>query len=231
MNTASESLPEDTLEVQQVADYLIANPDFLRRHPEVLAQLQVEHNVGPAVSLIEHQVKILRAQVRGYNQQLKELILVARDNDQLVRRLHNFTLAMLECATMEELEETLNDAARAEFEADAMSLNLFAVPGEGELAQDPGAVLFREFIERDQPVCGALPREQLDYLFGPLVFDEGSVAIIPLRPGSLQGVLAIGSHDASRFDPGQGVDFLQRLGDLVSGRIQMLEPSAAVARP
>jgi uncharacterized protein YigA (DUF484 family) len=46
--------------------------------------------------------------------------------------------------------------------------------------------------------------------------------LIPIRGNDEVGVLAIGSHDADRFTEHQGIDFLQRLGDLVSATLMRL---------
>jgi uncharacterized protein YigA (DUF484 family) len=44
--------------------------------------------------------------------------------------------------------------------------------------------------------------------------------LIPVRTERLAGVLAIGSADPERFVPDTGVDFLTRLGELVSLKLQ-----------
>lgn len=57
-------------------------------------------------------------------------------------------------------------------------------------------------------------------LFGDQAGDSGSAALIPIRTSELSGVLAIGSRDRNRFHAGKGVDFLVRLGELVSLTLQ-----------
>ena len=72
----------------EIIDYLRAHPDFFERHPEALAAIDIPHPTGDAVSLIERQVRTLRAQSNNYRGQLESLVSVARENDGLAKRLH-----------------------------------------------------------------------------------------------------------------------------------------------
>ena len=56
-----------------VASYLRKNPDFLDDYPDVLESLEINHQSGSAVSLIERQVEQLRASNGDMNKQLKRL--------------------------------------------------------------------------------------------------------------------------------------------------------------
>ena len=44
--------------------------------------------------------------------------------------------------------------------------------------------------------------------------------MIPLSAPPMAGVLAIGSRDPERFHEGKSVDFLQRLAEVVSAKLQ-----------
>ena len=45
-----------TLDPSAVRQYLTMNPDFFNQHSDVLPRLQIPHETGGAVSLIEKQV-------------------------------------------------------------------------------------------------------------------------------------------------------------------------------
>ena len=62
--------------------------------------------------------------------------------------------------------------------------------------------------------------DKLEYLFGSQAGETGSAALIPLTAPPLAGVLAIGSRDPERFHHGKSVDFLQRLAEVVSAKLQ-----------
>lgn len=205
---------------QQIADYLAAHPDFFERHPNALAAIDIPHPTGDAVSLIERQVRTLREQSMVYRGQLENLVKVARENEGLAKRLHRLTLALIETQTFDEVLNTLQDELREQFQADAVEMKLFATDQLDAHAHEAGPALFRDFIKRARPNCGQLEKPQLEYLFGPQAGETGSAALIPLTAPPMAGVLAIGSRDADRFHQGKSVDFLQRLAEVVSAKLQ-----------
>ena len=48
----------------ELISLLRENPDILQRHPELLAVLEIPHQSGQAISLIERQVAVLRQQTK-----------------------------------------------------------------------------------------------------------------------------------------------------------------------
>ncbi|MCG6966421.1 MAG: DUF484 family protein [Chromatiaceae bacterium] len=205
---------------EQIAGYLSAHPDFFNRHPEALAAIDLPHPTGDAISLIERQVRTLRDQATLYRRQLEDLVGVARENDTLAKRLHRLTLALIETHSFDEVLNTLQDELREQFKADAVEMKLFASDQLEAHAHEPGPALFRDFLQRARPNCGQLDKAKLEYLFGPQAGETGSAALIPLTAPPLAGVLAIGSRDPDRFHEGKSVDFLQRLAEVVSAKLQ-----------
>ncbi|MGV6826875.1 MAG: DUF484 family protein [bacterium] len=219
-NTNSDETP--TLSETEVVEYLLSQPDFLARHPDVLKSLKVPHESGAAVSLLEHQVKLLRRETEANKKQLHQLIAIAQDNDKLNDRMHKLTLALIQAQTLEELVETLHRELRSQFHADAVELKMF---DQGDLenhAEDPGLSVFQDFMKADRPTCGQLTEEQLQSLFGPAFGGCGSAALIPIHTQKMAGIMAIGSHKNDRFHPGMAVDFLVRFGELVSLALQSI---------
>lgn len=205
-------------EAQRVADYLLRHPGFLEDHPEVLAALDIPHETGDAVSLVHRQIGLLRSQADKYRRQLEDLVEVARENDRLSARLHRLILALIEARSQDEVLSTLQEQLRDQFQTDAVELKLFSTSEVKQHAEqgESGPALFQDFMEKRRPSCGALPAGQLDFLFGERAGETASVALIPLDAGSLEGLLAIGSRDPDRFHAGQALDFLTRLGEVVS---------------
>ena len=205
---------------EQIAEYIIAHPDFFTRHADALAAIDLPHPTGDAISLIERQVRTLRSQSLNYRRQLEDLIAVARENDALAKRLHRLTLALIETRSFDEVLNTLQDELREQFKADSVEMKLFASEQLEAHAHEPGPALFSDFLKRARPNCGQLDKAQLEYLFGPQAGETGSAALIPLTAPPLAGVLAIGSRDPQRFHEGKSVDFLQRLAEVVSATLQ-----------
>ena len=221
MSLQQDDLDQSAAEREElIADYLISHPDFFERHPKALAAIDIPHPTGDAVSLIERQVRTLRDQSVNYRGQLEELITVARENDALAKRLHRLTLALIETQTFDEVLNTLQDELREQFKADAVEMKLFASDQLEAHAHETVPALFRDFLQRARPNCGQLEKAQLEYLFGPQAGETGSAALIPLTAPPMAGVLAIGSRDPERFHQGKSVDFLQRLAEVVSAKLQ-----------
>ena len=239
-NTKSEKSKQSSND-EKVAKYLLTHPDFLDRHPEVLAELNLNHSFdGNTVSLIERQVKALRSQHRSSKQQLETLIQIARDNDRLNERMHRLTLAVMDAPTLNEIYIALDETLRSDFKADAVTVKLFINPDEAgvepdnELMQtvfvpmnDPRLDEFRTLLGHEKPTCGRLKPEQLKYMFGATAESIKSTAVIPLGGNSCNsiecpflGLLAIGSRDANRFQATMGTLFLNNLGDIISRAIK-----------
>ncbi|PLY12427.1 MAG: DUF484 domain-containing protein [Sedimenticola sp.] len=205
---------------QTVVDYLKGNPDFFDRHRELLQQIEVSHASGEAVSLIERQVKTLREQSEHYKKKLDELVVIARENEQLNNRLHNLTLTLLDAVEFDEVVNALEDKLHDDFQAEAVELHLFS-QSEAE-GSNPDLDGFRDFIDACKPVCGRITEAQLSYLFGAQSDDVRSTAMIPIQADGILGILAIGSKDPHRFHPGMGTDYLARLGEIVSKTLEVV---------
>jgi len=218
--TQSPLLP---LEEKTVADYLRDNPEFFQNNASLLASLQIPHAVGPAVSLVEYQVKVLRDQNSQLKRKLMDLVHVARDNNRLNERMHQLTLGLIKSNSLEALLDTLRENLLGEFKADTVIMRMAGMAEAltrecGVDLYDPDASElqhFETFLKTSRPQCGRFKPEQLQYLFGDQAQAIESVALIPLGHNSKHGLLAIGSQEASRFHPGMGTLFLTHLGELM----------------
>jgi len=211
--------PEQTDRIEWVvADYLKENPDFLLRHPDLFAQIELAHGMHGASSLLERQVRTLRDQVEQYRRRLEDLLLVARDNDTLNRRLHEVILGVIGAGDRNELEAWLQEILLYEFDTDAVQLALYPDAPQAE------ETLFFEMVDDGHPYCGPLHRSQLDYLFGEQGREIRSAALIPLYGQRMLGLLAFGSQDEERFHPQMETDYLERLGVVIARKLESLEP-------
>lgn len=223
--------PLDTLSEDAIHDYLKANPDFFERHNELLNALRLPHVTGGTVSLVERQVSTLRQKDMKLEQRLRELLEVARANDVLAERIHRLALDLLTAATLKETLEACETSLRTGFDADHAVLILFRdpelfadlevgrffrpLPKESSLLRP-----FDSFISRGKPRCGQVRDTQRDFLFGDETDEIGSCALLPLGVKCDIGFLAIGSADANRFHPAMSIDFITRLGELISAALK-----------
>ncbi|MGB5835325.1 MAG: DUF484 family protein [Thiohalocapsa sp.] len=201
-----------------VAAYLLRNPDFLVHHPEVLAKLHIPHGAGGAISLIEHQVAVLREQLGNERGRLNHLVTRARDYERLSGRLHELTVKLIVARDMGHARNALEAALREEFNAEAVSLKLFSVDSD-KRADDPLVNAFASFVDRDRCLCGPMLPEQAGHLFGDESPAIQSAALIPIKGQDQTGVLAIGSSDPKRFTSDMGTELLERLGAITSAKL------------
>ena len=218
-------MSNDNNQEQQVVDYLKDNPDFFETHEDLLADLKLPHHTGDAVSLVERQVSTLRSRSQECQDQLHELIDIARENDSLNTRLHKMTLELFDAASLDDVIDTLQNHLRDQFKADAVEVKLFSSADlkKEVIKGSPSPALFSRLMKDGRPKCGPIDAPQLEYLFGNLTREAGSVALVPLDGINISGILAIGNSDPEHFHCGQGTDFLRRLGDIVTKAFETVE--------
>lgn len=215
-----------------VASYLRKHPDFLDKNPEILETLQIDHQAGAAVSLIERQVEQLRASNEDMSRQLQRLIQVASENEELMSRLHQLTLELMSIGSKQEFFTHLGNSLLNDFNADILQICLFdqetaAEAGEdviGISTDDPELEQFQAHLEKNQTVCGRLSESKLNYLFGSKARWVQSTALILIGKNGADGMMAIGSSDPARFYPGMGTLFLDLLANVISATLANEEP-------
>lgn len=212
-----------------IAAYLKANPDFFERHRQLLEELRLPHNTGrAAVSLVERQVSVLRHKNLQLERKLRDLVEVARSNDELAGRIHELALKLMHCRDRAAVIACLEKELRLSFRADRAVLVLFTDAADLDQTrflrliarEDPALAPFKTFLESARTRCGRVRDAQYRFLFGDDDVEIGSVALLPLGADASLGFLAIGSRDADHFHPGKSIDFLDRLGELASCALQ-----------
>ncbi|RFA30685.1 hypothetical protein CAI21_03985 [Alkalilimnicola ehrlichii] len=228
MTTQQQRQIQAELDDESVARYLSERPEFFLHHRDVLEALQIPHDCGNAISLLEYQARSLRETNRTLKTRLEELLAVARDNDRLAERMHRLTLELMRADSLDSLLYNLKDCLRSDFNADVVRILVLVEP---DLAQAPELIradadelaLFASCLKEQRPLCGDLEADQKTFLFGDSAEQVASTALVPIVDGDTLGLLAIGSRDPERFHPGMGTVFLRQLsvllGCAVKGRL------------
>lgn len=219
---------QGTVSPQEVAEFLREHPRFFQDHLDLLEVLEVPHPSGAAVSLVARQLDLLRERNRSLQQQLEEILQVARDNDALYQRLQQLTLALMDAKGVEDalasLEWGLHEYFKTDFVAVRLTAPVLESPVEGLFIPTESAdrVLLEPMLEADKPECGRPDPVRARCLFGENAAEVASEALVPLRHAGLRGILAIGSRNNGRFQPGMGLLFLSQLGEILSARLAAL---------
>lgn len=217
------------LDDERVADYLRKHPDFLIRQPQLLETLELQHNAsGPAISLIERQVEVLRGRGQRLENRLEQLVQAARDNERRATSVHRLARTLIRAPTLGNAVLGLMSCMREEFNIDAVFVGLFSpyyrrtdidgivrLDPEGPIARDMGNLLRTKLIE-----CGPLNDTRSQMLFPKAKPEIRSAALVPLEKERNLGVLVLGSPDPERFQPRQGKLFLEMTAELLSAAVR-----------
>ncbi|WP_158881150.1 DUF484 family protein [Rhodanobacter sp. L36] len=216
------TLLDDATQARVVAAYLKRHPEFLSEYPELAANLTMPREQGPVSSLAVYQLQSLRDKNAELERKLAELISIAADNEKLMERVHALTVALLRANTMEVTARSVVAKLSADFHTEQVRLVLFGsetLPRADWLLQLPSPEAlpeFADFLHQNEPVSGRLSAEKLQRLFGHVDTPIQSVAMMRLGDS---GILAIGSSDPDRFQPGMGTLFLKMISATITAAL------------
>jgi hypothetical protein len=224
MVNMSDSPARRELTPTDVATYLRRNPDFLMDFPELALALKMPRQLGTTTSLASYQLEILRDKNRAINRRLNELIAIASENEQLMARVHAFTLSLMRATRLDETLRRVVATLNEDLATDLVRIVLTQKQAPVEAADwllclppdDAALGVFAEFLSRGEPLCGRLQPEKLVVLFGERSADVRSAVLLPIAG---RGLLAVGSTDANRFHPGMGTIFLKLIADAVGAAL------------
>lgn len=200
-----------------VKAFLRANPDFLLKNPELLEVLTPppRHTGGNVTDLGGFMVERLQDQVGELREREAGLLETVRSNQSVQACVHRATLTMLDAMSFEHLIHIVTRDLSDVLDVDVVTMCVEA-NGEGPRRVPTGGVFVLEAGTIDRLIE---PREQLylgapfpgqDAIFGPAAGIVRSMALVRMAasPHSPAGLLALGSRDAGKFQPGQSRELL-----------------------
>ncbi len=238
MSSQRPEMLAEHLTSEVVADYLAHHPEFFQQYTELLKTLYIPHPSGEAVSLVAKQLEILREDNRKLRKNYANLVDVGRNNDAVLRKMHQLVLALMDAETLEQAITCLTDQLRSNFSSDFVSLQIImdnltesTLPSRGmrDLAVLPDnevLQLFATILETNQPQCGQAEPEQLQFLFPKDANEVASCTIIPIQHKGFVALMSIGSRDENRFSYNAGIMFLTQMAELVGLRFSSLVDEA-----
>ena len=226
---SAEQQQNDPLDEAKVIEYLQQNPEVLMAYPAIFSSLSIPHETGVATSLLERQLKLLRDENQSLKSKIDELVVIARENEELNQRFHRLALELMHADQLHDVLAMVQDQVQTFFYTDFVCFRF--LPG----VSDPGHILndllldsesgivasVTPWIDSRRPICGQQDGKINQALFGADI-RIGSSALIPLYHAGNLGLLCLGSVSAERFGRTMGTIFLQQLGELVSNRLKNL---------
>lgn len=206
----------------QVADYLRSNPRFFVEQEELLAELSLPHQSGKAISLVERQVSLLRDRGIEARQKLNNLLENARNNDQLFDTTRNLVLALLRAQGVTEIAAVTQDQLSNHANIDACEIIVVEQPTlkvSDSVRTAPSEQLRRDFADvfrLKRTHCGAIAKDQIDYLFPNSNNKIRSTALCPvISNGEVLALLAFGNQVDNYFNVNLDTLFLDFIGRVV----------------
>jgi uncharacterized protein YigA (DUF484 family) len=206
------------MKADNVAEYLQQNPDFFAEHAELLTDLVLPHpHGGRTISLSERQMLVLRERVKDLEKKLYDWMLIARENEALQDKVHQYTLALLGARDLATLQSCATRNLLEIFSVPHAVMHLWA-------EQPPSAEVIAFAEQHGKPVCAHKAVYDTELWFGESAEHLRSFAYLPLRSETQSiGLLILASEDAQRFYPEMGTVFLQRIAEMASKAVQALQ--------
>jgi hypothetical protein len=205
---------------EDVGQYLLDNPEFFSRNPEVLVQMKApgETRADGVVDFQAVMVDRLRDEIQNLASCTQDVIATSRVNMTYLTRTHAAVLALLSAQDAAHMARIITDDlpllldveyVAFGFEQDIRAESALRLPGvrmfpfgyiDAQIGEGGDIFLLRDILDD-----GAI--------FGDDSADVRSAALARLRPSAhtAQGLLVLGSTTPGAFHPGQGTDLLNFL--------------------
>lgn len=210
-----------SIEENMVVEFIQANPEFFQRHPDLLAHLRMPNQNNGTISLVERQTQVLREKVSALQEEITELMVVARQNEKIYQVFVELYVQLLECETISDVENTLANIFSHELQMTSTKLkvfseqkdNTFLLPRLGQKA------LMENRLSKQSFYMGRLNQTESSWLFE----DSHNIASVALiKIGDDLALLAVASDKEEHFQPQMDTLFigqLQRLLGLILPKI------------
>ncbi|SMG35723.1 DUF484 family protein [Paraburkholderia susongensis] len=113
---------------REVAEYLLANPEFFVEHAETLATIRLANPHGKAaVSLQERQMEMLRDKNKHLERRLAELLRYGHENDSIASKFNRWTIRVMAERDPYALPRTIANGLRDVFDVPQAALRVWDV--------------------------------------------------------------------------------------------------------
>jgi uncharacterized protein YigA (DUF484 family) len=209
-----------------VAQFLQDHPDFFIGKDDLLSEMRIPHNAGPATSLVERQLSVHRERNVELRQRLSDLLENARRNDQLFEKSRRLVLALIEAESWLAVQAALDDSLRNDFGVDTWALLHFT-----ERNLDAPLITIRSserqrsihrLFKGHRAICGQLDEDDMAALLGCQTTNARSIAAAQVRGQGNNGVLTVASKDPGYYRSSMDTLFLDYIADILALRLPQI---------
>ena len=211
---------KNKLSNKEIAEYLILNPNFFKENPEVLNSIEIVHDSGAAVSLIEKQVELLRSNYNSTTDKLIEILGIAKNNEDIFSLTKKLIISLIGTKNIEEIVSLLEKSFETDFGAKSSRVVFFTeypknLPKKRVKNLSKANKLLRNVIKPGEIYCGVMDEDLVRF-----IFDRKSIvtecALAPLNCNTLKGLIALGTDIPKKYDGNKDTLFLDFVSEVVS---------------
>lgn len=210
----------DTLNADEVAEFLHHRPQFFEAYPELITNMVIPHpHEEEVIPLTHHQMLTLRSKNDRLKTTLGKLLSYAQENDQLSDKLHQLTLKLITAQTQEAVFTLIEHSLPSIFQVSHLALRFWSpfilTPFNIKL---PLAVE-SYFSQHQTAHCDSTIPQEMRQWFDDKDLILQSFVVIPLGYTKPFGALVLGSVDPHRFNLEDDTMYLERLRTLLTEAI------------
>jgi len=222
----------------QVREFLLKHPEFLKKNLDIVSdQTPPERDMGDGIVDFQHyMVKNLQKDSKALKSRYDVLVDFCRDNMSVQTQVHQAALRLIRTRSLEQLLEAITvdllnlfdvDVVRMAMESDTQFDTSYGEQHySGIVFIDPGTVDDAIGINKNVLLvgdCEATPPAGLEQIFADCEDMIASCALLRLELDTVgkNVILAFGVRYKERFHPGQGIELLHFLAQIVAYQMDM----------
>ncbi len=212
-------MPKKSIDPKEVEDFLILNPDFLSANSHILNSIEIVHETGGAVSLIQKQVEMLRKNYDSTSSNLLQLLKIAKTNEGIFEKTKSLILELIICRNLNDVILITEKKFIEEFKADACKVLFFKdntnLPKGRILDAKEAHKMIGKKYNAGEIFCGPLDKRESGYIFDKKDKIIDSV-LVPIKNTECPGMLAIGSRIEDTYSKENDSLFLEFVAETLS---------------
>ena len=206
-----------TINTQQVIDYLKQHPSFFKEHAALLCNLDISGDKGTPFH--ERQIKALQERENQQQTSIDFIVDNAKNNQRLESDLLAVAIHLLGKQDGNDSVETISALIKRQFNVHDV---IVLLDNPHDACRHAKYDDVRQRVAHHSSICDdRVASNLLVALFSQNFKTIKSCAFVPLVfADEINGIMVLGSSSATRFQAGIGVVFLDRLGRLIGGYLQ-----------
>ena len=205
-----------------VREYLSKHPDFFTENPDIFEAINISHESGKAISLVERQIGIMRERNGQMSTQIDQMQTMAKNNASLMEKTNRLVLNLIRAKDLSSLIKALTVSLKNDFSTEFFSLTLIsedsapAKTAANFISENEARSTINNILIANKAICGKRNQEEVSLLFGKQADNVGSLLALPLKKTDPFGVLALGHSDPEFYTEEIGTFFIDYIGELLN---------------